>query len=489
MGASAIVPGNGLLNMREMSTNFSSAKLFAPVKSVVGWALALSVIGAAIFLVVFQRSRAPLLAIQERKPGMDRLTPAGPVEEKNPIVLGKLIPGAGLPANIAGAWPGFRGVNGDNIATGAVARQWKELWKIDLGEGYAGAAVLNGRVYVFDYDQVNLADALRCLSLADGREIWRFAYPIKTKRNHGMSRTVPAVTDKYVVALGPKCHVICLDSTTGKFLWGLDLVHDLNVEVPQWYAGQCPVIDGDRAILATGGDALFIAVDCATGKVLWKTPNPRDWKMTHSSIVPVEFAGQKMFVACFSGGVAGIAADDGRLLWETDAWQISIAAIASPVPVGDGRIFFAGGYNAGSLMLQLKEAGGKIVAEPVFRLKASEFGATQQTPILYQSHLYGVRPDGQFACLDLTGKILWTSGPANKFGLGPFLATDGQVLVLNDEGWLTLAEATPTAYRQLARARVLTGHDAWGPMALVNGRLLARDLTQMVCLDVTGGTK
>ena len=27
-----------------------------------------------------------------------------------------------------------------------------------------------------------------------------------------MSRTVPAVTDKYVVALGPKCHVMCLDA-------------------------------------------------------------------------------------------------------------------------------------------------------------------------------------------------------------------------------------------------------------------------------------
>jgi outer membrane protein assembly factor BamB len=233
----------------------------------------------------------------------------------------------------------------------------------------------------------------------------------------------------------------------------------------------------------------MLAVDCATGQVLWKTPNPRDWKMTHASIVPIEFAGRRQYVYCGSGGVAGVSAADGTLLWETDAWTISIATIASPVPVGDGKIFFAGGYNAGSLMLQLKETDGQISANPVFRLKPAEFGATQQTPILYQGHLYGVRPDGQLACLDLNGKILWTSGSAARFGLGPFLIVNGLIFVMNDEGLLTLAEAGPTRYHPLAQAQVLNGHDSWAPMALAGNRLLARDLTRMVCLDITGGQR
>ena len=72
-----------------------------------------------------------------------------------------------------------------------------------------------------------------------------------------MSRTVPAVTDKYLVALGPKCHVSCLDPATGKPYWLIDLVWQFGATVPPWYAGQCPLIDGDRAILAPGGDALL----------------------------------------------------------------------------------------------------------------------------------------------------------------------------------------------------------------------------------------
>ena len=447
-------------------------------------ALLLVVVALAAFYGIWRTSQCTTSQLHERLPGMDRQCPTEAAAESSPFAKSQLTAGDGKPANIPGAWPGFRGGNGDNIAnvTCPLARQWKELWRIDLGEGYAGAAIRNGRVYILDYDQTNSADALRCLSLADGQEIWRFSYPVKTKRNHGMSRTVPTVTDRYVVAFGPKCHVICLDALTGKFQWGLDLVKEFNAEVPQWYAGQCPLVDGDRVILGTGGDALLVTVDLATGKVLWKSPNPHDWKMTHASIVPVEFAGHRQYVYCASGGVAGIAADDGRLLWETDAWQIAIATIASPVPVGGDRIFFSGGYNAGSMMLRLTETGPHVE----FRLPAEVFGSTQQTPIFYRDHIYGVRPNGEFVCLDLTGKILWTSGSTNKFGLGPYLIAGDQILALNDDGWLTLAEATPAAYRPLARTRILTGHDAWAPMALVAGRLLARDLTQMVCLDMTG---
>jgi outer membrane protein assembly factor BamB len=138
-------------------------------------------------------------------------------------------------------------------------------------------------------------------------------------------------------------------------------------------------------------------------------------------------------------------------------------------------------------MMQVQESGGKFSADVLFRLKPAEFGATQQTPILYQGNLYGIRPDGQLTCLDLDGKIRWSSGGSARFGLGPFLIADGLLLAMNDDGWLTVAEAGPQGYRALSKSRVLTGHDAWAPMALAGGRLLARDLTKLVCLDLTGG--
>lgn len=426
-----------------------------------------------------------------RLPGTDAAV-GGEGSGGNPVLAGKVIPGIGQPSDLPGAWPQFRGPSRDGICPdpGNLARAWSatgphEIWSLNVGEGYAGAAVRNGRVYLLDYDRDHKQSALRCLSLADGTEIWRFAYPLVIKRNHGMTRTVPVVTDKFVVALDSKCNVLCLDATTGKLQWGISLVREFSATVPQWYAGQCPLVDGDKVILAPGGpDALMIAVDLETGKPLWRTPNLRDWKMTHSSIMPMEFAGRRFYVYCASGGVVGVDAKDGALLWETSEWKISIATVPSPVPLPGGRIFLSGGYDAGSLMLQLQEQNGQLVPKRLFRLTPEIFGATQQTPILKDGYLYGVRADGKFVCLDLDGKIVWTSGPGQTFGLGSFLMAGDLIFALNDNGKMSLLEASPVRFNLLAQAQVLHDHESWGPMALVVGRLIARDLTRVICLDV-----
>jgi outer membrane protein assembly factor BamB len=428
-----------------------------------------------------------------RVPGTDQ-APGSESGGTNPVLAGKLI--ARLfpdePANLPGTWPQFRGPNRDGISpeTVSLARAWqpsepRELWAIDVGEGYAGVAVLDGRVYLMDYDRDKKQDALRCLSLADGREIWRYAYPVPVKRNHGMSRTVPTVTNGLVVAMGPKCHVVCLDSATGELRWGLDLVRQFGTTVPPWYAGQCPLMDGGAVILAPGGPtALLLACDAQSGAVRWQTPNPRGWKMTHSSIMPMDFNGQRMYVYCADKGVVGVSAQDGSILWETTAWKISLATVPSPVVLSDGRIFLTGGYNAGSLMLQVYREGVRFMTRTLLKLEPEVFGATQHTPILLDNHFYGVRADGKFVCLSLEGKPLWTSGSGPQFGLGSFLIADGLIFAVNDSGLLRLLEAKPERYTLLAQAQVLKGRESWAPLALAGGRLIARDLTRMVCLDV-----
>jgi outer membrane protein assembly factor BamB len=452
----------------------------------------LALLGVAAF-GVWLAAPSPV-TVTNRVP--DPSTAALMAAKRGDPTLGKLTTGDGQPAELPGEWPCFRGWNRDNIAGDEgikLARAWPErgprkLWDIAVGEGYAGPAVWSGRVYLMDYDRENQSDALRCFSLGDGKEIWRYSYPIEIKRNHGMSRTVPAVTDKFVVAMGPKCHVTCFESVTGKLLWAKDLVTEFGTTVPQWYAGQCPLIEDGRVILAPcGKDAMLVAVDCATGRILWKTSNPRSWEMTHTSIVPMTFQERKMYVYGGSGGVAGVAAENGELLWDTTQWTIKIAAIASPIPIGDGRIFLSGGYDAGAAMLRLNAQNGKFTPEILYRLKENVFGATQQTPIFSDGNIYGVRPNGELACLDLDGKVRWTSGVANKFGLGAFLMAGKLLYVVDDDGKMVMADVNSTEYRPLATAKVLAGHEAWGPMALAGGRLLVRDFARMVCLDVAEG--
>lgn len=408
--------------------------------------------------------------------------------------VGELTTSDGKPSTWPGSWPGFRGANLNAIIIQDLSRplnlRWETnkptiLWDIELGEGYAGAAVASGRVYVLDYDQSKEGNAVRCLSLDDGREIWRYFYQVKIKRNHGMSRTVPVVAGDCVITLGPKCHVVCLDAATGVLRWKRDLVHEDGAEVPPWYAGQCPLVDGDKLILGVGGtDALVMALDYRTGEVLWKTPNPKGWKMTHSSLVPMDLENEKSYVYCTSGGVIGVSATDGRLLWQYQDWRINIANVPTPLIIDKERIFLSGGYNSGAMMLAIRQVDNEYLPESLFRLDPKVFGSDQQTPIFYKGHIYGVRPDEQLVCMDLDGNIKWTSSSANKFGLGPYTIINGLIFVMDDEGHLTVTKATPDAYQPLTAARVLEGHESWGPMAFVSGRLIVRDLTRMKCLDI-----
>ncbi len=432
-----------------------------------------------------------------RVPGTDRPAAAPHADAEAPTgefhSAATLVPGPGKPANLPGAWPRFRGPNLDGLSPDPtrLASSWpsagpRQLWNLEVGEGFAGPAVAEGRVYLMDYDREKQRDALRCLSLADGAEIWRYSYPMPVKRNHGLTRTVPTVAGRFVVAMGPKCHVVCLDAQSGEFRWGLDLVKHFGTTIPPWYTGQCPLVDGDLVVLAPSGpEALLLAVDLATGKVRWKSPNPHGWKMTHASVVPFETNGKRVYLYCGSGGVAAVHAADGTPAWETTAWKINIATVPSPVVLDSSRVFFTGGYNAGCLLLEFALTEGRLTAREVFRHKASVFGATQHSPVWFNGHLYGIRADGLLVCLAPDGQVVWTSPPAVQFGLGPLMIADGKILAMDDAGKITLAEATPAGFRPLAETTPFReGMEAWAPFALAGGRLLARDMTRLVCLQV-----
>ena len=436
--------------------------------------------------------------VAERLPGQDeRPAQIQQADDALPRV-GRIERFSGKASDLTGSWPRFRGSGYDAISTEVtpLADTWPEagpevLWSIEAGEGFAGAAIHGGCVYLMDYDREAGEESLRCLSLETGEEIWRYTYALKIKRWHGMSRTVPAVTDDFIVAMGSKCHVTCLSVKTGELLWDLDLVKDYGTTVPQWYTSQCPLIDQGRAIIAPGGTCLVMAVDCQTGEILWETPNPHGWDMTHSSLLPMSFAGQKSYVYCGgatrSGGVIGVSAQDGSVLWQTDQWRIR-TNVPMPVLVGEDRLFLTAGYGqtqSGCTMLKLTEQDGRIEVATEFVAGTDVFGSMQQTPILYDNHIYGVGMDKQLACLDLEGRVLWRSSSVHTFGYGAYMIADGKLYIIDDDGLLTLVKPSPDQYQPVAQAEIFEeGNECWGPMAVASGHLIVRDLTRVTCLFV-----
>ncbi len=137
--------------------------------------------------------------------------------------------------------------------------------------------------------------------------------------------------------------------------------------------------------LPPGAKALMIGVDCATGKVLWKTPNPDSLRMSHGSIMPMIIHGKKMYVYNAVGGVVGVSAegeDTGKLLWTTKEWNPATTA-ASPLFLGNNEIAVFGSYGAGGGKIRINFDGTGFSASVVESHKAPEgMTSDQQTPVI-----------------------------------------------------------------------------------------------------------
>jgi outer membrane protein assembly factor BamB len=414
----------------------------------------------------------------------------------------------GKPSAIEGAWPQFRGPNYDNIATQNVklADRWPDggpplLWSLQLGQGYAGSSIHKGKVYVLDYDEKQGRDALRCFSLDDGKEIWRRSYKVKVPNNHGFSRTVPTVTDRHIVTMGPLCHVMCLDTETGDFKWGIDVVKDYGTQIPEWWTSQCPIIDNGAVIIAPGGkDVLLMGVDVETGKVLWKVPNPRKWNMSHSSVAIMNFGARRAYVYGAPEGTIAVSAEPataGQVLWENGDTNFKFMTIVPPI-FEDGHIFLSSYYVKEVGLLKVDEAAGKFSAKLLWKAeKKASFSSEQQMPIVWKGHMFGVNsPEGgplrnQFVCLkpgSPQNKVVWASGKEKRFGLGPYILADGKFYILSDEGRLTMCRAGLERYEELGSHEVFKeAHEAWGPIALVGTRMLLREQRKFICVDLGKG--
>jgi len=460
---------------------------------------------AGLLSIAWWMSKDPVDSFVSTQPGLDNRGAKAVIPD---IEIGAffetMVPVEEMNADpgLVETWPRFRGEYFDNISRSKIPliEKFPEggprvMWQVSLGEGYAAAAIYKGLVYVLDHDEEMRADLLRCFKLDTGEELWHRGYQINLKRNHGMSRTVPAVTEDYILTIGPKAHVMCVRRADGELLWGLNVALEYEADIPLWNTGQCPLIDGDRAIIATGGRSLMVAADLESGEILWETPNPGAWQMSHSSIMPYEYKGVKMYVYSAFGGACGIAAEgerEGEILWETGAWNHQTVA-PSPICLPDGKIFLTAGYGAGGMVLQLNGAGPDFGVEILAEYTAKDgLASEQQTPVVFDGHLLGILPKdagplrNQLVCVhpDNFNEMVWSSGQDIRFGLGPYMIADNKLFILNDDGTLIIARPSTREYLELDRYQVMEGNDAWGPLAVADGYMVLRDAKTMVCLDL-----
>ena len=402
-------------------------------------------------------------------------------------------------------WPQFMGPDRNSISPQKnLLRSWpaegpKVLWSVNTGIGYGGPVVKNGKVYLLDRND-EAGDIMRCFSLADGKELWKFAYDAPGSVSFPGSRSVPIVDDKFVYSCGPYGDLYAIDINTHKPVWNKNVWKDFGGEkIPTWAISQCPLFYGDLLILASQApQAGVVAYDKKSGDLKWKTESLGLVGYVSPALVKIDGKDHVVMVTASGrdgakGKVVGIDPTTGKILWEYANWSCSIP-VPSAVDAGNNKVLVTGGYELGATMIQVeKKSDGTYGTKELF--STEEFGDQTKSPILFNGHFYAQygtnsRRDG-LACMDMNGQVLWKTKRAPDFNKGSMVLADGLILATDGTRTLYLVEPDPAGFKSLASAELLKTPEGgggavqnWAPLALADGRLLIRDQARMLCVKV-----
>ena len=416
----------------------------------------------------------------------------------NPLVIALL-----CLSNVYGQdWPQYLGPNRNSESDQKnMLRSWPEsgpevLWTVNIGIGYGGPVIKDGKVYLLDRDD-KVGDNMRCFELSTGKELWNFPYDAPGSVMFPGSRSVPLVDNARVYSSGPYGDLYCIDINTHKPVWEKNIWTDYGGgEIPRWAITQCPLIYGDLLIVASQApDAGMLAYDKMSGNLKWKTPTLG--AVGYVSPSPVKISGEDhiVMISASSGGrgepqtggkVVGIEPLTGKILWEYDNWKCRIPA-PSAFDAGNGKVLIVGGYEAGAAMIQVeKKADNSYGVTELF--KTVEFGAHTKPPVMHNGYFYAQyttneRRDG-LVCMSMDGEIMWKTKREPLFDKGSMIDVDGLILATDGNKSLFLIEPDPTAFKPLASAEMLEPGQNWAPIALSDGKVLIRDQSRLMCVKV-----
>lgn len=403
----------------------------------------------------------------------------------------------------AADWPQYRGPNLDGSTSEKIATKWpaggpKALWKVPAPNGFSSFTVAGGKAFTQVTRNVDgvAREVAIALDANSGKEAWAFpvggtAYGHNggnagTKDNDGGDgpRSTPTVVAGKVYVLSSDLALFCIDANTGKQVWTHDLMKEFAGRNITWKNAASPLVDGNLVFVAGGGAGQsLLAFNKDTGAVAWKS---QDETMTHSTPVVAALHGVKQVVFFVKSGLVSVAAADGKLLWKAP-FRFNVSTAITPVVAGD-VVFCSAGYGVGGGAFKVSKTGADFKAEQLWQTPGDKEVANHwSTPVLKDGHLYGMFQfkeygTGAMKCVEVaTGKVKW-SKPG--FGPGNVVLVGGNVLALSDAGELVVAEATPGAYKEVSRAKVITGK-CWSTPVVSNGRVYLRSTKEAACLDLS----
>jgi outer membrane protein assembly factor BamB len=405
-------------------------------------------------------------------------------------------------------WPQWQGPDRNAVSKErGLLQSWPPggpplAWRVgDLGGGFSAPSIADGRI--FGMSNRGSDEVVWARSETNGKELWMTRIG-PAYRGQGMPQgsegpgSTPTVDGNRLYVVGDGGDLVCLKVEDGSIVWRKNFVTDFGGTVPNWAYRESPLVDGDKVICTPGGpDATLAALDKLTGKTIWKSQVPGSPGAAYSSIIAIDFEGQRQYVQLTAKTLLGVVASDGKFLWEYRKVANSYGINCSTPLYQNGLVFAASAYGAGGGLVKLsKDANGGIKADEVYLSKQMQNhhgGLVVIDGALYGGN--GGNGTGYLVCLNFqTGEVLWNEGDPDKRRVpkGSIAVADGRIYYRTDteaaraKDEMILIEPSRKEYIERGRFPVPdpSGVYSWSHPVIANGKLYIRDQSDLFCYDI-----
>ena len=360
-----------------------------------------------------------------------------------------------------------------------------ELWRQPIGGGWSGFAVVGRRALTME--QRGTEEWVSCYDLLGGDVLWTHRDEARfydsavggAKEMAGDGpRAVPTVSREHVFTYGATGVLNCLSLETGEAIWQHQVIADLGKALPEWGKSASPLVIEDLGlVVVTGvenGSPTLLAFRTDTGEPAWTYEGKG---CSYGSPRLMTLHGERQVVSVNGHDVTGHDPKTGEEKWRFD-WPGNFPKVGQPMEAGENRILVTASYGAGAHLLEVGKEGETWTVDSLW--KSTRLKTKFSSAVVLDGHAYAL-DEGRFACVKLEdGSRVWKDG---KYGYGQQILVGNSLLVQAEAGYLAVVEATPEAFREVARVEALDSM-TWNPPTLAGRYLLVRNDREVVCFEL-----
>lgn len=374
----------------------------------------------------------------------------------------------------------FLGPHRNGTFVGNWDLQWNqnlphELWRQPVGSGWS-SFVIQGNLAVTQElrDDVELVVAYR---LETGEVVWVYEYPglqpgVPLSMGGPGPRCTPAISGNICAAINSRGTLTCLELTTGRATWSVDLALQGSELIPdEGYA--CSPLIIDDLVIAISPDVKnrsLLAYRLANGELVWTGGSH---KMSYSSPMLAKLAGKSQVLFYNRDGLTSFEPTSGGELWHFPFSGILSNNVSQPLVLAPDQLLLSN--DTTTCLVQIAWQDEKLV--PIEIWQNRNLRTRFSNAILLDEHVFGLDA-GILTCLDpKTGKRQWKQG---RHGHGHVFTVGPTSLVLGDSGLLVALNLTTERPREIARLQVMDDK-TWAVPAVAGPYLIVRSAYQAAC--------